>query len=112
MCIFRPVKLHRKKVRGIHVDFSTSEIASKKVRGIHVDFSTIEITSKKHAEMTGKFVEIWSSMYQCNIHVESTWIRRGVPVGVMMVYIFVTFWSYSMSLSKVMTGDATLHFPT
>ena len=88
---FSTSEITSKKVRGIHVDFSTSEITSKKVRGIHVDFSTIEITSKKYAEMTEKFVEIWSSMYRCNIHVESTWIRRGVPVGIMMVYIFVTF---------------------
>ena len=69
------------KVRGKNVDFSTIEITSKKVRGSYVDFSTIEITSKKYAEMTWKFIEIWSSTYQRNIHVESTWIRRGVPVG-------------------------------
>ena len=31
--------------------------------------------------MTWKLVEIWSSTYRLNIHVESTWIRRGVPVG-------------------------------
>ena len=70
-----------KKVRGSKVDFSTIEITSKKVRGNNVDFSTIEITSKKYAGMTWKFVEIWSSTYRRNIHVESTSIRRGVPVG-------------------------------
>ena len=31
-------------------------------------------------ETTWKFVEIWSSTYRSNIDVESTWIRRGVPV--------------------------------
>ena len=31
--------------------------------------------------MTWKFVEIWSSTYRHNIHVESTSIRRGVSVG-------------------------------
>ena len=89
---FSTIEITSKKVRGNHVDFSTSEITSKKVRGNHVDFSTIEITSKKYAEMTWKFVEIWSSTYRRNIHVESTWIRCGVPVG-------LTFkqqaWSYA-----------------
>ena len=70
-----------KKVRGNIMDFSTSEITSKKVRGNEVDFSISEITLKKYVEMTWKFVEIWSSMYRRNIDVESTWIRRGVPVG-------------------------------
>ena len=70
-----------KKVRGNNADFSTIEITSKKVRGNNVDFSTIEIslkkvrgneiTSKKYLEMTWKFVEIWSSTYPRNIHVES-----------------------------------------
>ena len=69
------------KVHGNHVDFSTIKITSKKVRGNHVDFSTSEITSKKYAEMTWKTVEIWSSTYRRNIHVESAWIRRGVPFG-------------------------------
>ena len=73
------IEITSKKVRGNHVDFSTSEITSKKVRGNYVNFSTIEITSKKYAGMTWKFVEIWSSMYRRNIHVESTSIRRGVP---------------------------------
>ena len=54
------------KVRGKNVDFSTIEIPSKKVSGNIVDFSTINITSKKYAEMTCKFVEIWSSMYRRN----------------------------------------------
>ena len=43
--------------------FSTIKITSKKVRGNNVDFSTIEITLKKYAEMTWKFVEIWSSTW-------------------------------------------------
>ena len=71
-----------KKVRGNKVDFSTIEITSKKVRGNDVDFSTSEITSKKYVETTWKFVKIWYSMYRRNIHVESTSIRRGVPVGI------------------------------
>ena len=79
---FSTIEITSKKVRGNHVDFSTSEITLEKVRGNHVDFSTIEITSKKYAEMTWKFVEIWSSTYRRNIHVDSMCIRRGVPVGV------------------------------
>ena len=70
-----------KKARGNKVDFSTIEITSKKVRGNDVDFSISEITSKKYVEPTWKFVEIWSSTYGRNIHIESTSIRRGVPVG-------------------------------
>ena len=70
-----------KRVRGNNVDFLTSKITSKKVRGNDVDFSTIEITSRKYAEITWKFVKIWSSTYPRNINVESTWVRRGVPVG-------------------------------
>ena len=77
---FSTSEITLKRVRGNHVDFSTIEITSKKICGNHVDFSTIEITSKKYAEMTWKFVEIWSSTYRRNIHVESTCIRRGVPV--------------------------------
>ena len=58
---------------------------SKKVGGNDVDFSNSEITSKKYVEMTWKFVEIWSSTYRRNIHVESMWIRRGVPVKYLVV---------------------------
>ena len=90
---FSTSEITSKKVRGNHVDFSTIEITSKKVRGNHVDFSTSETTSKKYAEMTWKFVEIWSSTYRHNIHVESTSIRRGVPVGILLgvshILIFV-----------------------
>ena len=86
---FSTIEITSKKVRGNHVDFSTIEITSKKVRGNHVDFSTIEITSKKYAEMTWKFVKIWSSTYRRNIHVESTSIRRGVPVG---QFLYLTFY--------------------
>ena len=64
------------KARGNNVDFSTIEITSKRVGGNNVDFSTIEITSKKYVQMTRKFVEIWSSMYQINI----TSNRRGFDV--------------------------------
>ena len=69
------------KVRGNNVDFSTIKITSKTVRGNNVDFSSIEITSKKYAEMTWKFVEFWTSKYQRNFHIESMWIRCGVPIG-------------------------------
>ena len=85
------------KVRGNNVDFWTIEITSKKVRGNHVDFSTIEITSKRYVEMTWKFVEIWSSTYRRNIHVESTWIRRGVPVGQQLLTEAVCFQFYCQS---------------
>ena len=70
-----------KKVRGNDVDFSTIEITSKKVRGNDVDFSISEKKTKKYVETTWKVVEIWSSTYRHNIHVESTSIRRGVSVG-------------------------------
>ena len=52
----------------------------KKVLGNNKDFLISEILLKKYAEMTWKFVEIWSSTYRCNIDVELTWILRGVPV--------------------------------
>ena len=71
-----------KKVRGSKVDFSTIEITSKKVRGNDVDFSISEITSKKYVKTTWKFVKIWSSTYRRNDPVESTSIRRGVPIGI------------------------------
>ena len=78
---FLAIEITSKKVREINVDFLISEITSKKVRGNDVDFSISEITSKKYVEMTWRFVEICSSTYRRNIDVESTWIRRGVPVG-------------------------------
>ena len=73
---FSTNEITSKKLRGNHVDFSTNEITSKKVRGNHVNFSTSKITSKKYAEMTWKFVEIWSSTYD----VISTANRRGFDV--------------------------------
>ena len=63
------------------MDFSTIEITLKKVRENDADFSISEITSKKYVEMTWKYVEIWSSKYRHNIHIESTSIQRGVPIG-------------------------------
>ena len=77
---FSTIKITSKKESGDNVDFSTREITSKKVRGSDVNFSISEITSKKYVEMRWKFVEIRSSTYQCNVHVESTSIQRGVPV--------------------------------
>ena len=62
--------------------FWTIKITLKKARGNQADFSISEVTSKKYAEMTWKFVNIWSLTYRRNIHVESTWIRRGVPIGI------------------------------
>ena len=70
-----------KKVCGNNVNFPTIEITLKIVRANDVDFLISDITSKKYVEMTWKFVEIWSSAYQRNIHLESTSIWRGVPVG-------------------------------
>ena len=79
---FSTIEITSKKEGRNDVDFSTIEITSKKVRGNDVDFSISEITSKKYVEATWKFVEIWSSTYRHNIHVESMSIRRGVPVGI------------------------------
>ena len=79
-----------KKVRGNNVDFSnTDRITSKKVGGNDVDFLIRKITPKKYVEMTRKFIEIWSSMYRRNIDVESTSIRRGVPVGLDQIFIMI-----------------------
>ena len=78
---FSTFEIKLKKVRGNNGDFSTIEITSKKVCGSNADFSISEITLKKYVEMTWKFVEIWSSTYRPNIHVELTSIWRGVPVG-------------------------------
>ena len=78
---FLTIEITSKNVSGNNVDFSTIEITWKKVRANKVDFSISEITSKKHVEKTCKFVEIWSSTYRGNIHVESTSIQRCVPVG-------------------------------
>ena len=80
---FSTSEITPKKVRGSNIDFSTTEIALKKVRGNEVDFSISEITSKTSLKMTWKFVENWSWTYRLNIDVESTWIRRGVPVGLL-----------------------------
>ena len=78
---FPTIEITSKKVRQIDVNFSTIEITSKQVRENNLYFLTIEITSKKYVESMWIFVEIWSSTYRRNIHVESTSIRRGVPVG-------------------------------
>ena len=78
---FSIIETTSKKVRGNNVDFSNNKTTPIKVCGNNVYFSTIKITSKKFAEMTGKLVQIWYSTYRQNIHLESTWIRRGVPFG-------------------------------
>ena len=68
---FLTIEITSKKVRENDMDFSINEITSKKVRGNDMDFSISKIISKKYVEMTWKFVEIWSSTYPRNIHVES-----------------------------------------
>ena len=75
------IEITSKKVRENKVDFSTIEITLKKARGNDMNFSISEITSKRYVETSWKFVEICSSMYPRNIHVELTSIRRGAPVG-------------------------------
>ena len=95
--IFRPSKLRQKSTwnrRGFfdHRNYTETSMWKQlgffdhrnyvqKLRGIDVDISTIKITSKKYVESTSKFVKIWSSTQRRNIHVESTSIWRGVPVG-------------------------------
>ena len=79
---FSTIEITSKKVRGNNMDFSTIKITFKKVRRNKVEFTISEITSKRYVEMTWKFVDIWSSTYRRNIHVESTLISRGVPVGI------------------------------
>ena len=88
---FSTIEILSKKVRGNNMDSLTSEITSKKERGNEVDFSISKITSKKYAEVTWKFVEIWSLTYRCNIDVELTWIRRGVPVRHLLLIHFPLF---------------------
>ena len=74
-------KVISKKVLGNNLNFSPIEITSGKVRGNNVDFLISEITAEKYVEMTLKFVEIWSLMFRRNVGIESTWSRRGVPIG-------------------------------
>ena len=81
---FLTSKITPKTVRGNNLDFPTSEIRSKRVCGNDVDFSISEITSKTSVEMTWKLIKIWSLTYRRNIDVESTWIQRGVPVGLLI----------------------------
>ena len=81
---FLTSKITPKTVRGNNLDFPTSEITSKRVCGNDVDFSISEITSKTSVEMTWKLIKIWSLTYRRNIDVESMWIQRGVPVGLLI----------------------------
>ena len=73
---FLTIEITLKKVRGNNLDFSTIEMTLKKVRGNDVDFSISEIILKKFVETTWKFVEIWSSTYRRNIHVESSRVAK------------------------------------
>ena len=77
-----------KNVRGSNADFSIIKIISKKIRSNDMDFSISKITSKKYVEMIWKFVEVWSSTFRRNIHVESMSIWLGVPVGVVLCIIW------------------------
>ena len=98
---FLTIEITPKKVGGNYVDLLTSKITLKKVRVNQVVFSTIEIVSKKYVETTWIFrpsklhrkttrkwrrnsSKIWSLTYWRNIHVESTWIRRDVLVGLLL----------------------------
>ena len=74
-----------KKILGNNVDFLTIDITPNNVRGNDVEFSISKITSKKYVKMTWKFVDICSSMYQRNIHVQSTSISWGVFVSLLLV---------------------------
>ena len=80
--IFRHRNYSKKKTRGNNADFWTIEITSKKVCGNDVNFSISENPSKKYVEVTWKFEKIRPLTYRRNIHVESTSIRHGVPVGI------------------------------
>ena len=73
-----------KKILGNNVDFLTIDITPNNVRGNDVEFSISKITSKKYVKMTWKFVDICSSMYQRNIHVQSTSISWGVFVSLLL----------------------------
>ena len=73
-----------KKILGNNVDFLTIDITLKNVRGNDMDFSISKITSKKYVKMTWKFVDICSSMYQRNIHVQSTSTSRGASVSLLL----------------------------
>ena len=58
----------------------------EKVRENNVGFSTSKILSKNNVEMAWKFGKILSWTYRCNIDVELTWIRRGVSVGIYLLF--------------------------
>ena len=79
---FFDIEITLKKTRGKNADFWTIEITSKKVCGKGVNFSISENTSKKYVEVTWKFEKIRPLTYRRNIHVESTSIRHGLPVGI------------------------------
>ena len=78
--IFRPEKLHRKEYMETTWIFWPAKLRRKKYVETTKIFRPVKLRRKKYMETTWKFVEIWSSTYRSNIDVESTWIRRGVPV--------------------------------
>ena len=67
---FPTIEITSIKVSRDDVEISISKITPKKVRGNDVDILTSKITWKKYVEMTWKFVKIWSTTYQQNIHVD------------------------------------------
>ena len=84
----------------------------------YVGFSTIEITSEKYVEITWifrqsklrrkkrgnewKFAEIWSSTYRRNIHVESTCIRRVVPVETSSKMFYLKQCNYMLCCESIL----------
>ena len=64
------------------------------------DLSPTGTPRQIHVEMTWKFLEIWSSTYQRNIHVKSTLIRRGYYIDMTKTKfrrISMSFpWTFSM----------------
>ena len=73
------------KQRGF---FDHQNYFKKSTLSTKYDFSISEITSKKYVEMIWKFVEVWSSTFRRNIHVESMSIWLSVPVGVVLCIIW------------------------
>ena len=87
---FPTIEITSKKVRESNMDFSTSEITSKKLHGNEVNFWTIEITFKKYAEIRRNLV-----------FDVSTWIRRGVPVGLKIRVRIILCNLYTFSSSSL-----------
>ena len=79
--IFRPSKLHRKntwKQRGFFDHQNYFEKSTWKRHGFFNQQNYIAKVHENDVEIRRNLVFEWSSR---NIHIESTSIRRGVPVG-------------------------------